>query len=1183
MGAYLSRAGAPEEGPNAPPSDAPPSDAPPAADGAADEGAAPPAADAAADEGAAPDAAADAAPDAEAKRARPARDAFAGVLENEGNVTAILGFSGYRSVLVLEALNRRARRVVRGANVQLDVSREADLTVAVRTAARAELLAAGAGAADRDQIIFFSTRQEQKPIDVVCRGGSTLLLSPPPPASVDGFRGADADATRSTLAAAAGVRHRKALLSLGHVSVELGPEGGSAQLRSQIRNLQKITHPASAAAPEDAKKLVDAMGGELAVPRRVALAAGRRPVHPQRRNGARSDLDAAMRRAASLSAVLDEATMQRIVVFAWKAISHHGWGFLSEAVFLEEVCGPAGAVGAKGAADVAMTDAHVGRRDRGAGGGDPMFGPPGTRARGFGDVRTGDVAALGVFNWLWPAVTGYALTSLARDAATCFSNSHFIAATTFERFVVYQNDASFDNDLGIWSVALAVLKDLMSRRDGEATSEPGRRRGSEAIRSLLQPDRFRALAAGDAVDFETQGNPEMLRSFELSWVRGSVVSLTDEKAVVRFGDTTEVDIYLGRLRLVEEKPSPAIVLLAHAIGDHRNDIVREILASPLMSSPCSYTVGDPGQTHMLMPGFPVSTPTENRATVLDHAIAAKNSVGIGLLSAKYLDKTATCDGNAWRAVRSSCPYLAYMDAASTSPAERSDLHCALRQNPYPFIGATNAWLYPHWMREKMDPLSIAAADGNLAACRAYLSKNFGKTARACMLSLPIIPSFWRSDATEVMSKYRGVMGMALSYASKMGREEVVSEILCRMTVGGVMQCNPIDHGTAVLIAVAEGHLRCLERLLMPGPLLENFLARFRPGAPVDDLILGMRALRQAIDLGDGAAIEILASRGVPLVGTDEGVLNGAFSDHLSFACSTGQPESVRALLRNPAVAQAVREGGTNAFHAAACRGRASTLAALLESFSLAHAKEDAPYFDPPIVLAANIDDIDTVEVLVAQPDINRPRECTPMFLKYVKRHWLLEGEVAAFVEHDSAVVNQRDDAGLTPLHVFVFNAMSNFGEDALNAESADFLFKTTIKITKLLIFNGADATSKTTGTADAFPIGAGLSPIDVARTCGQDEARRAQLIAALGGSTEPTVAIAALGGSAAPAVASMDPSSDERLAHRATRTKPSPEARDVHRSTTTADASVDRAVAGPAGSAPTRPPTTPRSAPALLL
>ncbi|KAK7240556.1 ubiquitin-protein transferase [Aureococcus anophagefferens] len=934
-----------------------------------------------------------------------------------------------------------------------------------------------------------------------------------------------------------------------------------------------------------------------------------------------------MRRAASLSAVLDEATMQRIVVFAWKAISHHGWGFLSEAVFLEEVCGPAGAVGAKGAAvwqealsgallpftpiflpeDVAMTDAHVGRRDRGAGGGDPTFGPPGTRARSFGDVRTGDVAALGVFNWLWPAVTGYALTSLARDAATCFSNSLFIAATTFERFVVYQNDASFNNDIGIWSVALAVLDDLLSRRDGETTREPGRRRASEAIQSLLRPDRFRALAAGDAVDFETQGDPEMLRSFEFSWIRGSVVSLTDEKAVVRFGDATDVDIYLGRLRLVEEKPSPAIVLLAHAIGDHRHDIVREILASPLMTSPCSYTVGDPGQTRMLLPGFPVSTPTATRATVLDHAIAACNSVGIGLLSAKYLDKTATCYGSAWRAVRSSCRYLAHADTASTSPAERSELHCALRQNPYPFIGATNAWLYPvHWMREKMDPLSVAAVDGDLAACRAYLSHYFGKTARACMLSLPIIPSFWRSDATEVMSKYRGVMGMALSYASKMGREEVVSEILCRMTVGGVMQCNPIDHGTAVLIAVAEGHLRCLERLLMPGPLLENFLARFRPGAPVDDLILGMRALHQAIDLGDGAAIEILASRGVPLVGTDEGVLNGAFSDHLSFACSTGQPESVRALLRNPAVAQAVREGGTHAFHAAASRGRASTLAALLEFFSLAHAKEDAPFFDPPIVLAANIDDIDTVEVLVAQPDINvdatspgrksalmvaasshnsaiatallargadarlcmpsnvpdqvpdpgwdaldysfasrapikvcprenfarhflqqRPRECTPMFLKYVKRHWLLEGEVAAFVEHDSAVVNQRDDAGLTPLHVFVYNAMSNFGEDALNAESADFLFKTTIKITKLLIFNGADATAKTSGTTDAFPIGAGLSPIDVARTCGQDEARRAQVIAALGGSTEPAVAIAPLGGSTEPAGASMDLSSDE--------------------------------------------------------
>ncbi|KAH8043590.1 hypothetical protein JL721_13094 [Aureococcus anophagefferens] len=105
--------------------------------------------------------------------------------------------------------------------------------------------------------------------------------------------------------------------------------------------------------------------------------------------------------------------------------------------------------------------------------------------------------------------------------------------------------------------------------------------------------------------------------------------------------------------------------------------------------------------------------------------------------------------------------------------------------------------------------------------------------------------------------------------------------------------------------------------------------------------------------------------------------------------------------------------------------------------------------------------------------------------------------------------------------------MSNFGEDALNAESADFLFKTTIKITKLLIFNGADATSKTTGTADAFPIGAGLSPIDVARTCGRTKPG-APSSSPPSAARRPTVAIAALGGSAAPAVASMDLSSDGR-------------------------------------------------------
>ena len=64
------------------------------------------------------------------------------VLEDGHNVTAILAFAGSRNVLTLEALCPRARRLIRGARVELDVSNETNLVVAVKAAARAELFEA---------------------------------------------------------------------------------------------------------------------------------------------------------------------------------------------------------------------------------------------------------------------------------------------------------------------------------------------------------------------------------------------------------------------------------------------------------------------------------------------------------------------------------------------------------------------------------------------------------------------------------------------------------------------------------------------------------------------------------------------------------------------------------------------------------------------------------------------------------------------------------------------------------------------------------------------------------------------------------------------------------------------------------------------------------------------------------
>ena len=51
-------------------------------------------------------------------------------------------YPGYRTVLRLEELCPRARRIVRGARVELDVSKETNLLVAAKTAARAQLFEA---------------------------------------------------------------------------------------------------------------------------------------------------------------------------------------------------------------------------------------------------------------------------------------------------------------------------------------------------------------------------------------------------------------------------------------------------------------------------------------------------------------------------------------------------------------------------------------------------------------------------------------------------------------------------------------------------------------------------------------------------------------------------------------------------------------------------------------------------------------------------------------------------------------------------------------------------------------------------------------------------------------------------------------------------------------------------------
>ena len=102
---------------------------------------------------------------------------FTRVLEKDLNVSTILAFAGYRTVLRLEELCPRARRIVRGARVELDVSKETNLLVAAKTAARAQLFEARrSGAYANDAVYSFVwDTSKHRAMDVVYRDGEALL------------------------------------------------------------------------------------------------------------------------------------------------------------------------------------------------------------------------------------------------------------------------------------------------------------------------------------------------------------------------------------------------------------------------------------------------------------------------------------------------------------------------------------------------------------------------------------------------------------------------------------------------------------------------------------------------------------------------------------------------------------------------------------------------------------------------------------------------------------------------------------------------------------------------------------------------------------------------------------------------------------------------------------------------
>jgi ankyrin repeat protein len=1104
--------------------------------------------------GASPDEGAPEAPEApEAKRPRAASKEevhFTKVLEDGHNVTAILAFAGYRNVLTLEALCPRARRLIRGARVELDVSNETNLVVAVRAAARAELFEArrarASGAKTHYKFIWDDCRTRAS--DVVYRDDRALLLSPRAraPALVEGFRGADVDAARSACAVAAKDRRRAALLAIGYFEVELGSRDATGvaereSLRESLVHLlkRKEAEP-EAAAPEDAARLIDAMGGAVVTPRRLQLAAGRRQVSLQGEiNGTPTHLHRAIRQAAS--AVLDEASMRRLVVFFWKSMSRHGWCSLNKEQFLEEVCG---------AAAIGAAEAHAVWQEALSGillPLDACFAPGGGGfLRDDGDVvRVDDVARVSCFPFLWAAVSAFAIVSLAREPAVCFSPSHYIAGTSFEELVVRSESS---NNGYAFSMALAVLDELGAQRDGETSSEAGKQRVAEAVRSLLSEERVHALAAGDEVEY-AEGDPDPPQLSPLEWARGRIVSMKgSEKAVIRVGEE-EKEAFLGQLRLVEQRPCAAVVLLALALADRRNDIALQILQSPLMKEPLSYVVGEPGKA--------VSSRTDARCTALDHAIVSKNTVGIGLLfrsvNVDPLDNSWR-GTQAWAAVRGTSHCLGTVKSRSAliSPAELADLACALRDGPGALNQKYNPWNFmAHWVvdDEVLEAEGIyAAVGGDAIGVRKALAKYGGAKLKARLVSRPwnSLSKLWRSaapDATDPLDEathdYDENREVLLIFACKMGRENVVSEVLGHSGTA-------VHIGRAVAIAVAEGHNRCLELLLTP-PHLDKFLS-----AP--NLVAYYKSIATCIDVGNAGAIDLLISSGVSFHHT-----TFSFSP-IELACRAGQADCVRAMLRDPAVVANIRERQSDALLLAARFGRASTLAVLLEKFSLSHQNSNTEFSDTILQNAVGSTDLATVELVLQQPDVDvdmaQPGRMTPLMvacrdLKYNIAAALLargarvrECRATHFDELDYVLHRSRDDIlaakdilrlllqeqpilisnflGYMLGHFIDFNVdiidiFLKFGANASQADSAGVTLlhacayyatyftaefteeKRYLQCAEFLILHGADVSAKTTADAtngalemyDHYPLDAGMTPLDAAAKCGHPDRREA--------------------------------------------------------------------------------------------
>jgi ankyrin repeat protein len=584
------------------------------------------------------------------------------------------------------------------------------------------------------------------------------------------------------------------------------------------------------------------------------------------------------------------------------------------------------------------------------------------------------------------------------------------------------------------------------------------------------------------------------------------------------GEAETKKVGLGALRLVEERPSAAAIMLAHAVKYHRNDIVVQLLASPLMAAPLQFVVGAPDKN--------VAVRDDARATALDYAISSRNVVAIGLLQKNY---TNTWD--VWSSVLAT-HNTSDIKLKDMSPRLRSDLYCALRLAPASFNNHLCAWrsLFGY-KRDVLHRVIDIITSGDMARVR-YLVSQLNK----------------RENGKPALEN-------TLAFAAKLGQADAISCLLDQDTV--------LDITAAARLAIVEGQTDCLERLLRAGPSLFPFLSAYAPGTNISARHLCV--ILDAVHLNDEAALDLLRTRGVrlgPFTGFDDD------DEPIDWACRLGHAAAARAILRDPSVVQHIVGRKSDAISRCCDTGHAETLKVLLESVHISHTHSNSTvniFTDlTPLQLAVCEKDLKTVELVLEQGvDVNECHAgkksalaiaasfhsyemCSALLARgasvrassadgLTAMHYLLRAskdqaahDTAALVhlflterpndnlQNDilyylkvyrlySAVIqkllsagaplNDRTENGLTALHITVYDALTV--KDNWDAEILRYNVRT-------LVLGGADLLAKTTAPAtnedvvlaNGAPIPAGLTPMDVARTCGA-KSRRDVVVAEL--------------------------------------------------------------------------------------